>query len=60
MQIFASNQWTAAANPCGGIRGNLEEAEEGSDPIGGAAVCIKLKHQDLSDIETPMRQHTSA
>jgi hypothetical protein len=34
MQIFAPNQWTEAANPCGLIREKLEEAEEEGNPVG--------------------------
>jgi hypothetical protein len=42
MQIFASNQWTEVAYPCGCIREMLEEAEEEGDPAGGPAVTINL------------------
>jgi hypothetical protein len=28
MHIFAPKQWTEGADPCGFIRGKLEEAEE--------------------------------
>ena len=42
MQIFAPNQWTEAADPCGWIREKLEEAEEEGDPVGGPAVSINL------------------
>ena len=58
MQIFAPNQWSEYADPCGWISGNLEEAEEEGDPVGGPAVSIKLDPQDLSDTGTPTRQHT--
>jgi hypothetical protein len=34
MQIFAPNQWTEAADPCGRIREKLEEAEDEGDPVG--------------------------
>jgi hypothetical protein len=42
MQIFAPNQCTEAADPCGSIRERLEEAEEESDPVGGIAISTKL------------------
>ena len=42
MQMFPSNQWTEAADPCGWSREKLEEAVEGGDPLGGPAVSIKL------------------
>jgi hypothetical protein len=38
MQIFTLNQWTEATDPCGRIRGKLEEAEEESNPVGGPVV----------------------
>ena len=41
-QIFASNQWTEAADPCGWIREKLEEAEEEGEPVGRPAVSINL------------------
>jgi hypothetical protein len=34
MQIFTPNQWREAAEPCGGIREKLEEAEEEGNCIG--------------------------
>ena len=49
MQIFAPNQRTEAADPCGLIREKLEEAEEEGDPVGGPAVSINLDPRDLSD-----------
>ena len=42
MQIFAPNQWTEAADPCGWISEELEEPEEGGDPVGGPSVSINL------------------
>ena len=60
MQIFPPNQWTEAAEPCGRIREKLEEAEAEGDPVGGPAVSTNLDPQDLSDTETPAREHTSA
>ena len=42
MQIFAPNQWTEAANLCGQIKKNLEEAEKEGDPVGGPTVSIIL------------------
>ena len=42
MQIFVPNQWTEAAEPCGQIRGKLEEAEKEGNPVGGPAVSINL------------------
>jgi hypothetical protein len=47
-----------AADPCGWIRGKLEEAEEEGNPVGGSAVSINLVPRDLSDTGTPTRQHT--
>jgi hypothetical protein len=38
------NQWTEAADPCGWIRGKLEEAEEDGNPV-GPAVSINLDPQ---------------
>ena len=38
MQIFAHNQWTEVADPCGRIRERLEGAEKEGDPVGGPAV----------------------
>jgi hypothetical protein len=43
MQIFAPNQWTEAADPCGGLRKKLEEAEKESNPVGGSEVSINLR-----------------
>jgi hypothetical protein len=42
MQIFAPNQWTETADPCGWISEELEEPEEGGDPVGGPSVSINL------------------
>jgi hypothetical protein len=50
MQIFAPNQWTEGADPCGWIRERVEKAEEEGNPLGGPAVSINeypprsLKH----------------
>jgi hypothetical protein len=55
MQIFAPNQRTEAADPCGWIREKLEEAEEEGDPVGGPAVSINLDLRDLSNIGPPNR-----
>ena len=58
MQLFASNQWTEAAEPCSWIRGKLEEAEEEGKPVRGLAVSTHLDTQDLSDTGPPTRKHT--
>jgi hypothetical protein len=58
MQIFIPNQWTEAADPYGGIREKLEEAEEEGNPVGGPAVLIDLDLRDLSNTGPPTRQHT--
>ena len=42
MQIFTSNQWTEAGDPCGWIREKLEVAKEEDDPIGRPAVSTNL------------------
>jgi hypothetical protein len=42
MQIFTSNKWTNAADPCGWIREKLEEAKEEGNPIRGTAVTTNL------------------
>jgi hypothetical protein len=42
MQIFISNQWTEADEPCGLIREKLEEVEEEGDPIGRPALSTNL------------------
>jgi hypothetical protein len=42
MLIFAPNQWTEAADPCGWIGKKLKEAEEEGDPVVGPAVSINL------------------
>jgi hypothetical protein len=47
MQVFAPNQWTEAADPCGWIKKKLEEAEEEGYPIGGPAVSVDLDPWDL-------------
>jgi hypothetical protein len=60
MQIFASNQWTEAADPCSWIRGKLEEAEEEGNFVLGQAVSINLDPRDLSDTLPLTRQHTTA
>jgi hypothetical protein len=60
IQIFASNQRTEAADPCGWISGKLEEAEEECDPVGKPAVSINLDFRDLSDTGTLTRQHIPA
>jgi hypothetical protein len=52
MQIFAPNQWTEAAEPCGWIREKLEEAEEEGNPVGEPAVSINLDPWDLSNWTT--------
>jgi hypothetical protein len=49
MQIFAPNQWTEAADPCGWIREKLEKAEEKDNPVGGPAVSTNQDPWDLSD-----------
>jgi hypothetical protein len=55
MQIFASNQWTEAADPCGLIRERLEEAEEEGDLVGGPTVSVNLdpKVSQTLDHRTP-------
>jgi hypothetical protein len=60
MQIFAPNQWTEATEPCGGIMGRLEEAEEEGKPVGGPGVSTNLDPQDLSDTGPPTRQYAPA
>jgi hypothetical protein len=57
MQIFIPNQWTEAADPCGCIGENLEEAEEGN-PIRRPTVLTNLDPWDLSETGPPTRQHT--
>jgi hypothetical protein len=39
--IITPNQWTKSADPCGRIRGKLEEAEEGN-PAEGPSLLINL------------------
>jgi len=58
MQICAPNQWTEAADPCGWVREQLEEAEEEGNRIRGPTVSINLDPWNLSATETPTRQHT--
>jgi hypothetical protein len=60
MQIFAPNQWTETAEPCGWIGENLEEAEEEGNPIVGPVVSTILEPQDLSNTRPLTRQHTPA
>ena len=60
MQIFTLNQGTEAADPCGRIKGKLEEAEEEGDPVRGPAVSIYLDPLDLSNTGPPNRHHTPA
>jgi hypothetical protein len=60
MQIFVSNQWTEAADPCGWVRGKLEAAEEEGETVGGPAVSINRDPKNLSDTGPPNRQNTSA
>jgi hypothetical protein len=60
MQTFTPKQWTEAADPCGWIRGKLEEAEEEGDSVGEPAVSINLDPGNLSDTGTSTRQHTPA
>jgi hypothetical protein len=55
MQIFALNQWTEAADPCGWIRESVEKAEEE-----GPAVSFNVDLQVLSNTGPPIRQHTPA
>ena len=42
MHIFVPNQWTEVPDPCGLIRGKLEEAKDVGNPVGGPAVSINL------------------
>jgi hypothetical protein len=56
MEIFVLNQWTEAADPCGWIRGKLEESEEEGNPVVGAAISINLDLQDLLDTGPSTRQ----
>jgi hypothetical protein len=51
MKIFAPNQWTEDADPCGWIRESLEEPEDKGSPVGGPVV---------SNSGSPTRQHTQA
>jgi hypothetical protein len=60
MQIFAPNQWTEAADPCGWIRESLEEAEQKGKHLERPVVSINLDPQDLSNSWPPNRQHTPA
>jgi hypothetical protein len=60
MQIFAPNQWTEVADPCGKIRERLKEAEYMGHPVGGLAVSINLALLELSNIGPSTRQHTPA
>ena len=59
IQIFAPNQCTEAADPCGWIREKLEEADK-EEPVGGLAISINLDLQDLSSTGPPIRQVTPA
>jgi hypothetical protein len=58
MQIFAPNQWTEAADPCGWIKEKME-VEEGN-PVGGTGVSINLDPWGLSDTVSPTRQNKAA
>lgn len=49
MQIFALNQCTEAAEPCGPMRERQNKAEEEGNPEGGLEVSINLDTRDLSD-----------
>jgi hypothetical protein len=60
MQILEPNQWTEAGDLCGWIGEKLKEAEQESSPNDRPAVSTDLDPQDLSDTETPTRQHTPA
>jgi hypothetical protein len=60
MPIFAPNQRTEAADPCGWNREKLEEAEEEGDLVGGPAVSINLDLWGLSDTGPPTRQYAPA
>jgi hypothetical protein len=51
MQIYAPNQWTEAADPCGCITKRQEEAKKEGNHVGGPAVSINLDPQDLSNTE---------
>jgi hypothetical protein len=50
-------RWTEAADPCGWIRGMLEQAEEEGHPLGGSTVPISLDPRDLSHTGPPTKQH---
>jgi hypothetical protein len=60
MQIFAPNQWTEAADPCGLIRERLEEDGEEGNPVGGPQISINLEPRDLSNTGLPTRYHLPA
>jgi hypothetical protein len=60
MQVFVRNQWTEADDPCGWIRGKVEEAEAEGNPVTAPAVSINLDPQYLSNTWLPTRQHTPA
>jgi hypothetical protein len=49
--MFIPNQGTEVSDPCGIIRGRLEEDEEEGNPVGGPAVSINLDPQDLSTLD---------
>ena len=57
MQIFVPNQWTEAPDPCGWIKGKLEEAVEDGYPVEGPVVSINLDPWDLSNTGLLNREH---
>jgi len=60
MQIWAPNQRTETAEPCGWIREKLEEAKKEGNAVGGPEVSINLNPWDRLDTGSPTRQHTPA
>jgi hypothetical protein len=59
-QILTPNHWMEAGDPYSWIRGRIEEAEGERNPTGRPAVSTNLDPWELTETESPTRQHTQA
>jgi hypothetical protein len=54
-QMLTPRHWTEVGDPYGWIRGRIEEAERGSDPIGRPAVPTNPDPREFPETEPPTR-----
>jgi len=58
MQILTADHWTEVGDPCGRVRGRIEEDEGDSNPIGKPTVSTNLDAWELPETKPPTKGHT--